>query len=147
MYRYVILAIYPLVVASCALGAYQTRRISRSWPSAAWTLKRRLMLGFMVFQAYGAVRIATVHRVFTWADPIYLIGLLVFFVGMNYFNWLLLNDAKAMRVKALRISLPIPPVSGDLPPEHWERVFTRIVRENIKPEYLTEVVIVGGERR
>lgn len=100
------------------------------------------MLGFMVFQTYGAVRIATVHRVFTWADPIYLIGLLVFFAGMNYFNHLLLKDAKTLRLKALKISIPMPPVSGDLPPEHWERVFTKIVRNNIKPEYLTEVEVV-----
>lgn len=142
MYRYIILAIYPLLVASCAMGAYQTRRISRSWPSTAWTLKRRIMLAFMVFQVYGAIRILTVHRVFTWADPIYLIGLLGFFVGLNYFNYLLLKDAKAMRVRALKISIPVPSVSGDLPPEYWEKVFTKIVRENIKSEYLTEVELL-----
>lgn len=142
VYRYIILAIYPLLVVSCIWGAYQTRRISRTWPSTAWTLKRRVTLAFMVFQVYGAVRIATAHRVFTWADPIYLIGLLAFFAGMNKFNYLLLKDAKAIRLKALRVLVPLPPASGDLPPEHWEKVFTQIVRQNIKPEYLTEVEIV-----
>lgn len=98
------------------------------------------MLGFMLFQAYGVVRIATVHRVFTWADPIYLIGLFAFFLGMNYFNQLLLRDAKMIRVKALRLSIPVPLASGEMPPEYWDDRFLlkarQAIRDEIKPGFL-----------
>lgn len=142
MYRYIILAIYPLLFVACAIAAYQTRRLSRNFPSVAWTFVRRLMFGFMVFQVYGAIRILTVHRVFTWVDPIYVIGVLVFCVGLIRFFYLLLQDAKGLRTKAIKVIVPALPLSGDLPPEFWRQTFTEVVRENIKPEYLVEVELL-----
>lgn len=148
MYRYIILFTYPLLFAACALAAYQTRKLSRNFPSDAWIFKRKLTLGFALFQVYGLVRTFTVHRTFTWSDPIYVLGLLVFFVGLNRFDWLLLRDARALRAKAIKVLIPPPPVSGDLPPEFWKQAFTDVVRENIKPEYLVEVDLVesNGEQ-
>lgn len=102
---------------------------------------RRLMLTFMLFQIYGIVRIATVHRTFTWADPIYVIGVLFFCVGLNWFTYSLLQDARGLRAKAIKILVPLPPVSGDLPPEFWRQTFTDVVRQNIRPEYLVEVEV------
>jgi len=139
MYRYVILAIYPLLFGACTLAAYQTRKIARNFPSESWTLRRRFMLGFAMFQLYGMVRVFTVQRTFTWADPIYVIGLLIFFIGGNRADSLLLKDARGIRLKAIKVFIPPPPVSGDLPPEFWEQKFTEVVRTNIKPEYLVEI--------
>lgn len=97
------------------------------------------MLGFAMFQLYGMVRVFTVQRTFTWADPIYVMGLLVFFIGLNRADSLLLRDARGIRAKAIKVFIPPPPVSGDMPPEYWRETFTDVVRRNIKPEYLVEV--------
>lgn len=139
MYRYIIIAIYPLLGAACGLAAYQTRKLSRDFPSDAWTFKRKLTLGFALFQVYGLVRTFTVRRTFTWADPIYVLGLLVFFIGLNTFDYLLRRDVRGLRLKAIKVFIPQPPISGDLSPEFWEQKITEVVRTNIKPEYLVEI--------
>lgn len=139
MYRYILLSIYPLLFAACATAAYQTRKLSRNFPSQAWIFKRKLTLGFALFQVYGLIRTFTVHRTFTWADPIYILGLLIFFIGLNRFEYLLLKDVRGLRLKAIKVFIPPPPASGDMPPEYWQETFTNVVRQNIKPEYLVEI--------
>jgi hypothetical protein len=139
MFRYFIIAIYPLLFVVCAVGAFQTRRLSRNFPSRAWMLMRRLMLGFMVFQVYGIVRTATVVRVFTWVDLVSPFGVLMFCFGLTQFARLLLQDARGLRAKSIKVFIPPPPISGDLPPEVWEQKLEDVVRRNIKPEYLVEI--------
>lgn len=144
MYRYIIIAVYPPMCVVCALAAYRSRLLSRNFPSEAWLFKRHLMVGFALLQVYGAIRVFTVNRVFTWADLIYLTGLLLFCLGLDRFDRLLLRDARGLRAKAIKILVPLPPASGDLPPEFWKQVFTEVVRQNIKPEYLVEVELVDS---
>ena len=102
MFRYVILTIYPLLFLASALAVYQTSKLAKVFPSRAWAFKRKLMFVFMVFQVYGVMRTWTVNRVFTWADPIYLVGVLILCIGINWFERLLLKDARSLRSKAAR---------------------------------------------
>lgn len=112
MPRYFILALYPLIFALSVLAVYQARKLERIYPSTAWTLKRKFMLAFMFFQVYGVIRTSTVVRTFSWIDPIYLIGVLILCVGLNWFDWLLLRSARGIREKAAKMVID-PPSSGD----------------------------------
>lgn len=136
MPRYVILSMYPLVFVALVYAAWQSRKLSRDYPSTAWTFKRRLMIVFMVFQVYGTIRTWTVVRVFTWYDPIYISGVMGFFVGLNWFEYLLRRDARGLRGKASKLALDSPPQSGELPPDFWSKEFRRAVRDCIKEEFL-----------
>lgn len=137
MPRYVILSMYPLVFVALVYAAWQTRQLSREYPSSAWLLKRRLMIFFMLFQGYGMVRTWTVVRVFTWIDPIYLFGVLIFLVGLNMFDLLLRRSAKGMREKAAKFSAQASaPQSGEMSPDFWSKEFRRAIRDCIKEEFL-----------
>lgn len=137
MPRYIIIAIYPLLLIASGVAIYQTSKLSRDFPTPAWIFKRRMLAVFMLFQIYGIVRTWTVVRTFTWIDPIYLLGVLVLCAGLIQFDRLLLRDARSLRLRAAKIlATPAVPVSGEMPPDFWSKEFRQAIRDTIKDEYL-----------
>lgn len=128
MLYYVTLSLFPLILAASIFAAIQTYKLSRSFPSSAWTLKRWLMFGFTVWQCYGFVAVWLGYRG-------YLFGVLALCTGLNVFDYLLLRDGKSLKAKLLRLAAQAP-VSGDMPLEYWQEEFRQAVRDTIKTDYL-----------
>lgn len=113
MLRYLLLSLFPLIFVLALVAAIQTYKLSRSFPSSAWILKRWLMIGFMLWQAYGFVSVWLGYRG-------YLFGVLGLFVGLNVFDYLLIRDGRTLRAKVLKFDAR-DPLSGDMPPEFWSQ--------------------------
>lgn len=137
MPRYFILSMYPLLFGASVLAAHQSRKLSHHFPSRAWTLKFRLMVFFMLVQIFGSVKLLFTVREYHWIDCVYLACVLIFFLGVNYFDYLLLSDYRKLRTRLAKVALiPVVPLSGDLPPDFWVKTFTAVVRGNVRDEFL-----------
>lgn len=131
MFQYVILSLFPLIFLASIVAAIQTYKLSRSFPSSAWTLKRWLMLGFMGWQGYGFGSVWLGYRG-------YLFGVLSLCVGLNVFDYLLLRDGRTLKSKLLKLHARAP-VAGDMSPEFWQKEFRQAVRDEIRPEFLRDL--------
>lgn len=57
------------------------------------------MLFFMGIQVFGMIKTSLNNRTYHWLDSLYLIGVLTVCVGLNYFDYLLLQDYQHLRRK------------------------------------------------
>lgn len=133
--RFVIFATYPLLFVASGAAAYQTRRLARYLPSKAWSWKLKLMTFFMLAQIFGAGKLWLIPRDFKWIDCMYLICVLLFSLGLNYFDYLLLRDYKHFRASISRLP-KTETQSGEMPPDFWRQEFRQAVRDEIRPEFL-----------
>lgn len=133
--RVIVLTVYPLLFIASLIAAIQTRRLARVLPSNAWTEKRRNMFFFCAVQVFGLTQNVWFQRQSSWLGAIYFSCTLIFVVRLGWFDYLLLQTNKKLRARVSRMPEPSE-LSGELPPEYWVGTFTRVVRDNIKNDYL-----------
>lgn len=137
--RLLILMLYPLLFLSSATEAYQTRILARGLPSKAWNFKRSTMIVFMFFQVFGVVKNLMIPRIYNWIDCVYLIGVVLLLIGLNLFDYFLIQDNKHLRTK-VKLSATKELASGDMPLDFWRREFREAVRSEIRTDLLNPVV-------
>lgn len=133
--RFIVLAIYPLLLLASAYAVYQSRKLAKVLPSRAWTLKQRVMIFFMAAQVFGIGQNLYFHRPSTWTGAAYFSCTLVFCLGLNWFDYSLLQTNKRLRARIATLSDPTP-LSGEMPLDYWRKTFGEVIRENVKDDFL-----------
>lgn len=86
-----------------------------------------LMTGFGAWQLFGAWQSYWFGRP-TWWGVASFSGWLLFLIGLNYFDWLLLNSYQRLRTRIAKVPLVT---------ENQEDV-AQAIRHTVKPELLNE---------
>lgn len=128
--HFAVLCIYPLLIIASICVIIQCRRLAKAFPSKAWTFKTWLMAGFGAWQLYGMWQSYWFARP-TWWGVVSFGGQLLFFIGLNVFDWLLLDSYRHLRAR-IRSKAP-----EALTTETQEDV-AQAIRHTVKPELLNE---------
>lgn len=139
--RHMVLAVYPLLFLASVLAAVQTYKLAKLLPSNAWTSKRRNMAFFAGVQVFGLVQNLVYSRQASWLGAIYFSCTLVFVIRLNWFDYLLLQTNKKLRLHASK--MPAEAIaSGEQSVEEWrengKKMIREVIQESFKPEYLQE---------
>lgn len=136
--RLIVLTGYPLLFLASLLAAIQTRRLAKALPSDAWTEKRRNMVFFCVAQVFGLAQNVWFQRQASWLGAIYFTCTLIFVIRLNWFDYLLLQTYKRLRVHASK--MPDPETAGEKSIEYWEQSqyaqTVRAIDDRINPDFL-----------